>query len=673
MNDKMLKAFQHKGFKLPPGARPPISLQKLDINFWLAEVVDVDVERQTMSVQTKFKDTPIAGVPITQPFAGTSSFISGVPEKGSMVLLGVNFEFDIVYPVAYLPAYIYAIDHQHVQKWPDILQSVDNDLFYRHRLLKPGEINIGSGEGSEILLSYDTLLENSYGDSFLMRSSDHSIISSSLANSMFTSGVWMNAGIIQRNSLDQPNTDDGHFAYRRVLRDGRVTYQLRPENSNEFSKYYSEYLIEVEDQGSPTLPLNDINYEINSDIRRPIAILSMGNFAGNNSTKPTTYGKLLRVNLFNSPNASDGTFSFVPLIKDQPENYGMAIMLYAPRRENYEGKGALFGIDKEGHFYQYIPRASGGGLGKGRSMSIFAEGNKKEIWGAEDTSGNSWDMTLKGGLRWDVGTHNDGDINNPSLNSTSMYVKTSGRVYFQYGLKPETTIYDIDQSDKVPKDISKYKKIEKVGGYERKEVSGSRETIITGGDSYSIGGLKKEKITGFYDTHVGTSRNISIGDCHTLSVTNEAQEKIGSKKITCSKGSHELTINTIGSIKESIVVQGDRTTDITLGNIKENITTLGSRTFETKAGDYSVNVLTKGNLTHKTNIGDVVSNTKVGKADIGSSLGVSIKTQAGVTLDGLKIQLKTPASALGGNIITKNTSNCYITGAPNIGIPTITA
>ena len=160
MNEKLIQAFQHKGFKLPEGARPPVSLQKFDINFWIAEVVDVDIERQTMSVKTRGKDTTILNIPITQPFAGTSSFISGGPEKGSLVVLGVNNEFETAYPIAYIPMHLYAIDQQHIQKWPDTVQSVDNDLFYRHRLLRPGEINLGAGEGSEILLSYDWNLQN---------------------------------------------------------------------------------------------------------------------------------------------------------------------------------------------------------------------------------------------------------------------------------------------------------------------------------------------------------------------------------------------------------------------------------------------------------------------------------------------------------------------------------
>jgi len=119
VDNNLIQAFQHTGYRLPPGAKPPVSLQKQDINIWIAEVVDVDVERMTMSVKVEFKDTVIPNVPITQPFAGASSFISGMPEKGSLVVLGVNNNFEMVYPIAYLPMYLNAIDHKHIQTWPD--------------------------------------------------------------------------------------------------------------------------------------------------------------------------------------------------------------------------------------------------------------------------------------------------------------------------------------------------------------------------------------------------------------------------------------------------------------------------------------------------------------------------------------------------------------------------
>jgi len=52
-------------------------------------------------------------------------------------------------------------------------------------------------------------------------------------------------------------------------------------------------------------------------------------------------------------------------------------------------------------------------------------------------------------------------------------------------------------------------------------------------------------------------------------------------------------------------------------------------------------------------------------------LGVKLASLASASLEGLKVNLKTPAKL--GKIITKLTSTCYITGTNNIGHPLLDA
>lgn len=654
------------GYKLPEGLSVPVSMQAKDLTFVRAIVKYVDLERFTMTcdVQYKTKDV-ITEIPIAMPFAGISSFISGMPEKGSIVIL---MALDNIYfPIAYLPTYMYALEQKQIQMWPDSVQAMENDFFYRHRSLRSGEINIGSSEGAELLLSHNALLENSYGDNILLRSSDHAIISTSLNNCIFSSGVWLNAGVIQRNALVTDNRDEGQYAYEHTLRDGKIIYQLKPEDTGALSRYYSEYLLEVEESGSPELPLNSINDQRDIDSRTPTAIFSLGNFVGNNPSK-NTYGKMLGLSFFKDHNATDGAFSFKALVKDQPERHGLAIALYKPERANYE-QGAIFAIDKEGHFYQYIPATSGGGLpGTGRSMSIVARGNKKEIWGADSILNNSWDTVLKGGLKWIIGSHN---INDYDLRNTSMDIVTDGKVYFQYGTNTNRSMRDFDQPKKLIQNVDKYRKIEKVGGYERKEITGSRETIIEGGDFFKIKGMKKESVNGAYNTFVGTNRNINVGDVYSLKVANEGQESFGNRTITCNKGSHKTTISFAGNIEEKINILGNKITSIKAGSITESILFAGNRIFKTLTGNYKVNVLAAGNVTHKTVAGNIVGETKAGKMNLKSSLGMDIKTLAAVKVQGLKVNLKTPVPM--GKVVTKLTSVCFVTGVPNPGHPMITA
>jgi hypothetical protein len=60
-----------------------------------------------------------------------------------------------------------------------------------------------------------------------------------------------------------------------------------------------------------------------------------------------------------------------------------------------------------------------------------------------------------------------------------------------------------------------------------------------------------------------------------------------------------------------------------------------------------------------------------GKMDMSASLGVKLASLASASLEGLKVNLKTPAKL--GKIITKLTSTCYITGTNNIGHPLLDA
>lgn len=662
----IIGSLGHRGYKIPEKSPVPVSLQQKNLTIVKGIIKDVDIERFILTCEVQFTKNPYKEIPIAMPFAGTSSFISGMPEKGSIVLL-VMFE-DNYYPIAYLPQYVHGIDQKQVKKWPDSIQSVDNDLFFRHRSLRSGEINLGSSEGSELLLSYNALLENSYGDNILLRSSDHAIVSTSLNNCIFSSGVWLNAGVMQRNALLASNVNEGQFAYEHVLRDGKTIYQLKPEDSGFLSRYYSEYLLEVEEHGSPEMPINDLNDQRDIDPRNPTAIFSLGNFAGNNKNYLGTYGKMLGLSFFSDHTDTEGAFKFKTLIKGQPEAYGLAIALYKPERANYE-QGAIFAIDKEGHFYQYIPATSGGGLpGTGRSMSIVAKGNKKEIWGADSILNNSWDTILKGGLKWNIGSHNISDYD---LSNTSMDIVTKGKVYFQYGEDTTRPVLDFDQPTKIVQNVERYRKIEKVTGYERKEVSGTRETIIEGGDLFKIKGMKRENVTGAYNTFVGTNRNVNVGDVYSLKVTNEGQESFGNRTISCNKGSHKTTIRFAGNIEEKIGILGNKITSIRAGSITESILTAGNKSFKTGAGNFLVNVLTAGNVTHKTKAGNVVTKTTAGKMDLNSSLGMNLKTLANMRVQGLKVNLKTPAPL--GKVITKLTSVCYVTGVPNPGHPMISA
>lgn len=655
MNKNIEKAFKHRGYRIPEGNTVPIGIRKRDTSIVTAEVKYVDIERQTITAKSFNSDIIYQDVPISQPFSGPSCFISGMPIKGSVVILGITENF--VYIIGYLPSYIYCNDQLHIKLWPDSAGVKDNHRYYNYRKLTPGDIALGSSDGTELFLSFDASLSGPGGDSILLRSSDHSIINTSLTNFVFNSGIWVSSGIAQRNELDDSDVEDGGFAYKRLLRDGKLIYQLKVDDDNALSKYYTEYLIEAQEHGSSEIPSNSVNESFDSTIRRPVGILSLGNFIGNNPKHPRTYAKILGVKLFNNPDDVEGGFEFKALRGDEPEKYGMAAMLYAPKRENYE-LGGFFGIDKEGHFYQYLPSATGGGLGTGRSMSILAHGSKKEVWGS-DSSGNSWDMFLKGGLKWHIGLIKS--AGNYGTSGRSIHIVSEGPAYYQYG-SAKSQIRDFDETDKIISDSTAYKKIEKIGGKERREISGSSEEIIGGSQRLKITGMKTESITGSATRYVGGDYNIQVGTSYSLKVSGEGQEGFKEKKITCTNGGHELTIFTKGDIKETIKVQGNKDVNITAGNIRETIVTRGSRKFRTTSGNYEVNIATQGNIKNQTTAGSLVHKTKAGSAEVNATLQIKIKTKAAMDIRGAKIKIKTATPASG--VITKLSHLDYITGAP---------
>lgn len=655
MNENFIKALKTSGYKTPPDASVPLGIKKTDINIVAAEVKIVDTERQTFTADVFFSDSTIQNVTIAQPFAGPSSFISGMPEIGSVVLIGIMENFS--YLIGYLPAYVYALDQKHVKLWPDKSLQKSNHRYYRHRELRPGEINIGSAEGSELFLSFDAQLENAGGDILKIRDSDRSIIQTSINNYVFNSGIWKSSGIIQRPALDESDIEDGGFAYKKTLNDGKITYQLKPTDRTALSNFYTEFLIEAEETGKILNPSNSINEDFDFKVSKPTAVFSLGNFAGNNPAKPRTYGKLLGVKLFNTPDDTEGGFEFKALTKNDPERFGMSVLLYAPKKENYE-YGALFGIDKEGHFYQFIPSATGGGIGSGRSMSVLAQGSKKEIWGSDDL-GNSWDLELKGGLKWHVGLKRNNS--EESTGGRSIFLVSDGPAYYQYG-EGRPQLRDFDNPDKIIVNTESYKKVEKIGGRERRELTGSSEEVIGGSKKQRIEGMKTEKVTGSAARYIGGDYNVQVSSGYSLKVSGEGQEGFKEKKIVCTSGGHELTVYSRGDIKETIKIRGNRETRIGSGDINETILTRGSKKFRTTTGNYEVRVSTKGDIKHKTSAGSIVHKTNVGKADISASLQMNLTTKAAMNMKGTKIKIKTATPASGA--ITKLSHLDYITGAP---------
>ena len=663
----LVSMFKMLERNIPPGSKPPLAQRKReDTTFLVGSVRNVDPDRWAMDVDLFDGQGPRNNISIAQPFAGTSSYMAGMPDKGATVILGQQKNF--LYPIAYLPNYSAATESKTLKLWPDDILTEDKNVFsYRIKRLKPGELAIGSSGGSEILLN-NLLGLVSGGSSLTIEGKTDSIVSTSLTHSLFGAGVWHNEGIIKRNSLTRSNVKDGHYAHDKKLDNQKVIYNLRPGSNDSHDPYFTEYLLEVEDTALGDIPINDVNAEKNRTYRNPIAVFSLGNYVGNNSDKPGTYAKVLGIKLFKDVNDDYGDITFTALTGKDYLTKALAVTLFKPERRNSE-RGAFFGIDKEGHFYQYIPAATGGGLGQGRSMSIVARGNKKEVWGMDAREGNSWDINLKGGIKWVIGNHNDRDGN--TYKGRSIDMRMTGSVYVQAGVDFSKELKDID-NDRKTVDPYTYKKIERIDGRERIEVNGTRESIIGGGDKLQIGGLKREVVGGAYTLLVGANMGIN-SDSFSESVTKEKQESFGSRKTVILKGSSELIVKSIkGDITEEIALFGDKRTKINVGSILESVF-VGSREFKTTSGGYRVNV-GAGDISMNTKAGNVAIGSTIGKVSINGSIGIGIKTSmiSTVSVEGGSINLRGRTFATTG-VITSLTHRDYVTGAPLVGSRTVKA
>ena len=659
------------GAQRSPGQLPTLSSRRHEnLNFAIGEVQEVDVERQKMYIKLSHGYSGIREVDISQAYAGTSSFISATPQRRSKILLA-STDYGLV-PISYLPNYDFGFENKIIDVTPkDVKNDSLNTLLYRMRKLKEGEVALSSSEGIEIFLGDKFKLEDSFGNSIELRPEINSIFNISGNTYNYNSGIWQRSGIVRRNFIDNNKIDEYDNVFKEPLSGGDFGFVLRPFNSDTPSDpYLTEYLIEVEDTGYNSSPEDDVISRSNDKSKRPISIFSMGNLIGNNP-EIDNYGKVLKPVLFTDPDDEFGSFLLEQVDPNYYDSHAMAITLFKPDRLNPE-LGAFFGIDKEGHMYQYLPSSTGGGLGRGRSMSIVARGNKKEIWGKDTKAGNSWDLITEGGLKWVVGEHND--LNENPQKGLSIDIKTEGTSLFKYGSTSKLNLKSFKSPLRNLSNIVDYSKIEIVEGKERKEVSSTREVIVRNADRLKVEGAKEEEIVGAVDIKGMADYNLCVGENYNIYVIKEKKEVLGSRDTTLTQGGSKLEIKSLkgGNIEENIVTPGSKKTTINAGNIEEDIKA-GNRTYKSKAGNYSVE-LVAGNMSFSTKTGQVGIKTSAGKVTIGATLGVDIKAQpAGeINLRGGSINLRGAPGLMGG-VITDKTHFDYITGAPLKGSNSVKA
>ena len=547
----------------------------------------IDYDKYEMTIRWSQSDGARSKIPISFPYVGPAGCMGMLPEKGAMGIFGFYDEGGgkgSPLCLAYLPAGLYAgLNFNNVKIKPDQLPNDDvNEILHKFRKLTEGDMIVASPLGGTLFLNRSVELKDGMQDSILIREGDQSIITTSMNNFVFADGVSINSGPAIRNFLKLYNADGtkvtGTLGSAVSMPNGKDTIYLVPNGDpiDYTTEYFVEYRVDVDEMGDGSLDMNDINSSSQLSTRNPIVTMAMGNYIGADR-RDALYGKILRANLFKSANDQLGQFILEAALQnngvDEPGTTGLAWVVHLMKA------GALFGFDKEGHCYMNLGGSLKNPLGAGRSMSILAPGNLKEIWGKTALDNNSWDLTTKGGIRWNVGAHN---------------LKGAGRsieIRADRGMSLE--IVSPDDNGIGKQEIITGTSIESING--NKAISCSSMNLI-------INGLKREAIAGSHTQVVQSDKSLNVLGVYSETAVKEKQCKFGKRKTTITTGNDELKLIR-GNIDETITTFGKRKTTITAGGIEETIIT-GNRKTMITAGNYKVEV-TAGMIKVKTTAGTV--------------------------------------------------------------------
>jgi hypothetical protein len=155
---------------------------------------------------------------LIQPMAGPRSFFGGIPEVGSVVVLGyrkINKQFYRAVILGYIPIGTLMglkfdpfaaippgeVDAEDVD---DVQKMYGPTIRYKRAKGKPGDIIGMSAAGAEFLMSRDVRLFNRAGDSFELRDVDRTLVTQSIHRVESDSATYLFSGAVRRGAMNLP-------------------------------------------------------------------------------------------------------------------------------------------------------------------------------------------------------------------------------------------------------------------------------------------------------------------------------------------------------------------------------------------------------------------------------------------------------------------------------------
>jgi len=548
----------HKGEKLPGALdrdRPSQKMQRY-FHIRLGRILHVNPDRYEMTVEWLFENGARDNVPLSFAYMGPAGIIGAFPEEYSIGIFG--FAETGGTPKPYLLSMVpsgllHAMAHDLVQIMPDAIPTEDlNQIQYSHRRMFPGDMQMTSPVGGGLFINHNVELFNDYKDAILIRSGDRAIIQTAIHNYQFADGASIALGPAVRNASNNLYNPDGtlipgSFITPFTTKDMKDIFYVttnggtgKPPDLN--TQYFTEYRVDVDDVGNGQPDFNEINSE-QASLRNPAVSMYLGNMIGADPRDISKYARPLRPILFKSPSDTAGSF-YLATTKNQSGIDGPMILGLAWA---LQFKSSTFlGVDKEGHWHVNLAASKANPLGTGRSMSILAQGNLKEIWGPDGDSGNSWNLTAKGGVIWDLGAHNT------TRGGTSLEINAAGSVSETYG-----------------KNDAGISKVEKFTGDVVTSIAGN-QIITDNGMTLTVRGLKTEIVTGSVSSTFQSDYSQNVSGVKTVTVMKEMQEKFGKQKKSITLGNYEMEV-TLGDIKKSITGVGGYMVNLTAGDVAHDV------------------------------------------------------------------------------------------------------
>jgi hypothetical protein len=575
-------------------------------------------------------------IELTQAMCGPRSFLGGIPEVNSRVILGYRRRHKQLYEamiLGYLPSgHISAlrfdpfagVDPSEIdpadQNYVDELYG--KPLRYKRIKGKPGDILGMSTEGAELALTRDVKFYNRAGDLFELRDADRTLVTQAIHRVHSDAAVYHFSGGARRGAMDLPS-----FVFVKGP-DGAPTRQVKGEDVRYFGRdangrsahYPTDQLatnFEGEDGSGRVFTEDRFELRHDTDLRQPVleeidgftpepqpvfVERVFGTVIGNDpygTQGQRQYGRVLKPQLFDDFDARNTPgFSLEEALRapgGPDEALSMAAAVLLRLRPPGTEKDAAFAVSKQGKLFVNLPGSRVENYAqKNISAEINCEGAVKARIGASTPDRISLHLVMDGGVTIEYGADAEGN----SITSTYR-----GAVKNVYAGGNNTD--DVAHSH---------------------AVQGNSETSVSGNAVESVQGARDVKVQGAYSL---VASDVAVRSLNGYSLSAQSLNTVVAGK---SQATHaqlvQETIATGGRI--SIILAGSDVKTILAGAMTTTVAA-GATTFNNPAGAFAVNV-GAGALSLTTAAGALSLTAGVGAVSVTSGAMISLTAALALNL-----------------------------------------